>query len=274
MASNITRTFAAIRPGVIREDDGVGDWWAEVNRQARDAARTLLPDAEPARYPTCGCLVTDHHPDQVCDGILGLGRMPPAAGFSEWLRVAVQQADEIDRAIADGEARARATLQVSAATGLRQAQTGGPVAERQTTASDRGIDGAFNAACVRIKELEADLAISRARSAQLSAHIQRWQAENASLRAAHADLEAKCTAPAAALPDITPPASDTSAEAVQRRVDGAIDDLVAGRTTSAQRRGLGSAVQRADRVQPGADAAVGRALGQKPTVGLVVGRFE
>ena len=54
-------------------------------------------------------------------------------------------------------------------------------------------------------------------------------------------------------------APDHSAEAVQRRVEGVIDDLVAGRTTLAQRNGLGSATERADRVRPGSDAAVGRA---------------
>lgn len=69
-------------------------------------------------------------------------------------------------------------------------------------ATPTGLDGAFNAACVRIKELEADLATSRARAAQLSVHIQQWQAENASLRAAYADLEAKhATPPVAATPE-------------------------------------------------------------------------
>lgn len=54
------------------------------------------------------------------------------------------------------------------------------------------------------------------------------------------------------------PATDLSQEAVQRRVDQVCDDLVQGRTTKDQRRGLGGAVERAERVKPGSDAAVGR----------------
>ena len=55
-------------------------------------------------------------------------------------------------------------------------------------------------------------------------------------------------------------APDTTEAAVQRRVDQVCDDLIAGRTTTAQRSGLGSAVERAGRVRSGSDAAVGRAV--------------
>lgn len=55
-----------------------------------------------------------------------------------------------------------------------------------------------------------------------------------------------------------PDSVDTSEKAVQRRVDQVCDDLVQGRTTKDQRRGLGGAVERADRVKPGSDAAIGR----------------
>ena len=47
---------------------------------------------------------------------------------------------------------------------------------------------------------------------------------------------------------------------VQNHVDLVIDDLVSGRTTIKQRRGLKGATERADRVAPESDAAVGRAL--------------
>jgi len=55
-----------------------------------------------------------------------------------------------------------------------------------------------------------------------------------------------------------PDSVDMSEKAVQRRVDQVCDDLVQGRTTKDQRRGLGGAVERAERVKPGSDAAVGR----------------
>jgi hypothetical protein len=55
---------------------------------------------------------------------------------------------------------------------------------------------------------------------------------------------------------------DTAAEAVSRRLDDVCADLLAGRTTAAQRRGLRGAVDRADRVAPASDAAVGRVLGR------------
>jgi len=51
---------------------------------------------------------------------------------------------------------------------------------------------------------------------------------------------------------------DTSETAVQQRVDQVCDDLFAGRTTEKQRRGLGGAVERADRVPSSSDNAVGR----------------
>lgn len=110
-----------------------------------------------------------------------------------------------------------------------------------------GLDGAFNAACDRITTLEADLQLARDLVVQMTARVQQWQAAAEKWRAQ--------------LDDAVVDAPDTSTEAVQRRVDGVIDDLVAGRTSPGQRRGLGSAVERADRVKPGADAAVGRALG-------------
>ena len=55
-------------------------------------------------------------------------------------------------------------------------------------------------------------------------------------------------------------AVDTSAGAVAERLEGVLGDLLCGRTTAEQRRGLRSATDRADRVTPGSDAAVGRAL--------------
>jgi len=57
---------------------------------------------------------------------------------------------------------------------------------------------------------------------------------------------------------------DVSTEAVKARIERTIDDLVAGRTTPKQRRGLGSAVERADRVKPSSDAGIGRAIGAGP----------
>lgn len=55
-----------------------------------------------------------------------------------------------------------------------------------------------------------------------------------------------------------PGSVDTSEKAVQQRVDQVCEDLFQGRTTKNQRRGLGGAVERAERVKPGSDAAVGR----------------
>ena len=55
--------------------------------------------------------------------------------------------------------------------------------------------------------------------------------------------------------DINPPTDH-----VQNHIDLVIDDLVSGRTTTEQRRGLKSATERADRVAPASDAAVGRAV--------------
>jgi len=55
-----------------------------------------------------------------------------------------------------------------------------------------------------------------------------------------------------------PDSVDTSEKAVQRRVDQVCDDLVQGRTTKNQRRVLSGTVERAERVKPGSDAAVGR----------------
>ena len=54
---------------------------------------------------------------------------------------------------------------------------------------------------------------------------------------------------------------DTSEKAVQGRVEGIIDDAVAGRLTPPQRRAVGSAVERADRVSPDSDKSVRRILG-------------
>ncbi len=60
-----------------------------------------------------------------------------------------------------------------------------------------------------------------------------------------------------------PPPLDNAADAVQRRVDATIGDLLAGRTTQDQRRGLGSATERAGRVtKPGSDAAIGAISGK------------
>ena len=53
-------------------------------------------------------------------------------------------------------------------------------------------------------------------------------------------------------------APDNSAGAVKRRVEGVIDDLLSGRTTPDQRRGLGTATERAGRVTSGSDGAIGR----------------
>jgi len=55
-----------------------------------------------------------------------------------------------------------------------------------------------------------------------------------------------------------PDSVDVSEKAVQRRVDQVCEDLVQGRTTKNQRRVLGGTVERAERVKPGSDAAVGR----------------
>lgn len=55
--------------------------------------------------------------------------------------------------------------------------------------------------------------------------------------------------------------TDTSETAVQGRVEGIIDDAVNGRLTPPQRRAVGSAVERADRVSPDADKSVRRILG-------------
>jgi hypothetical protein len=55
----------------------------------------------------------------------------------------------------------------------------------------------------------------------------------------------------------TPPPTDHS---VHTDIERTIDHLLNGRTTKDQRRGLNSATERADRVRPDSDAAVGRAL--------------
>ncbi len=64
----------------------------------------------------------------------------------------------------------------------------------------------------------------------------------------------------AAVEETPQPAPDNSVDAVQRRVEGVIDDLVAGRTTPAQRSGLTTATERAGRIQPASDTAVGRVI--------------
>ena len=61
--------------------------------------------------------------------------------------------------------------------------------------------------------------------------------------------------------ETTRPPIDASEQAVQGRVESIIDDAVAGRLTPPQRRAVGSAVERADRVSPGSDKSVRRILG-------------
>jgi hypothetical protein len=74
--------------------------------------------------------------------------------------------------------------------------------------------------------------------------------------ARNAPGEAQCDPPG---PNDTTP--DSVEHAVARRIDGVCADLMSGRTTPEQRRGLRSATDRADRITPGSDAAVGRAIG-------------
>ena len=52
----------------------------------------------------------------------------------------------------------------------------------------------------------------------------------------------------------------TSDDFVKADIERTIDHLLHGRTTKDQRKGLTTATERADRVRPGDDAAVGRAL--------------
>lgn len=53
---------------------------------------------------------------------------------------------------------------------------------------------------------------------------------------------------------------DAPTDPVQSDIDRTIDHLLNGRTTKDQRKGLNTATERAERVTPSADAAVGRAL--------------
>ena len=52
----------------------------------------------------------------------------------------------------------------------------------------------------------------------------------------------------------------TSDDPVKADIERTIDHLLHGRTTKDQRKGLTTATERAERVRPGDDAAVGRAL--------------
>jgi hypothetical protein len=52
----------------------------------------------------------------------------------------------------------------------------------------------------------------------------------------------------------------TTDDPVKADIDRTIDHLLNGRTTKDQRRGLNSATERAERVRPDSDVAVGRAL--------------
>ena len=51
-----------------------------------------------------------------------------------------------------------------------------------------------------------------------------------------------------------------SAAGVANRVDGLISDVLAGRLSSEQKRGVRSALDRSDRIAPSSDAAVGKVV--------------
>lgn len=54
---------------------------------------------------------------------------------------------------------------------------------------------------------------------------------------------------------------DAPADPIQSDIERTIDHLLNGRTTTDRRRGLNTATERAERVKPDGDAAVGRAIG-------------
>ncbi len=61
--------------------------------------------------------------------------------------------------------------------------------------------------------------------------------------------------------DDKPAAAPTDAGSVSERVSNVIGDVLEGRTNAAQNRALGTAVERAGRVTPTQDKAVGKAIG-------------
>jgi hypothetical protein len=61
--------------------------------------------------------------------------------------------------------------------------------------------------------------------------------------------------------DDAPKPLDPAPGSVAGRVDGVIQDALAGRLTNSQKTGVRSAIDRSDRVSPSSDQAVGKATG-------------